>query len=268
MPIASTNQLLAAMTSARRVRMLKQAAFATSPYWAHSLLDVAGAPGPASSLSPGNVNGVVPVAGDPGYPRLFSFGGQEGYIARAEAFWSVTGRLMVFDRLWVGGAYTFNANQAVAMPSIAARVPDWRQVELWAETVTTITGTLVLNVGYTNQALASVTTGLQNMQQANGGPRRCVRIGLAAGDTEVRAVNSVVASSMTAGTFNLMLLRRLFTMRFDGFFGGSGSYTTRVLDALQLPLTRIYETSALYFMFVPDSSSSGYGDVDLDIVTG
>lgn len=153
----------------------------------------------------------------PGYPDI-PFSTLREYIARITVGNTVASTIRLFDRLWVSGAYAFNASIATVSGSWASRVSynggaaDYNGLELWVEGVTA--GTLVqsVNVTYTNQAgTTGKTTGAIAAPQALTAGM-CYQLPLAVGDSGLQAVGngasaSVVGTVASAGTFNLMVLR-------------------------------------------------------------
>lgn len=223
---------------------------AAMPY---SVFDVAGNPG-EGTLNVGNTaNGLVHTSATAGYPLLKSFGGAPGYIGRVDYSSSVPCRLFLYDRLFVAGAYAYNANVTLAsQPSFAARVPDgnYNGLELWVEGVTAITGNLSVRVTYLDQDGNAGDTGV--VATAVAPPvGRCVQLRLAAGDSGIRQINSVVASVSTAGTFNLMVLRPLGMFRIPT--ANNGAFA----DILATGTPRIYDDSALYVLIAADSTAVG-----------
>ena len=63
----------------------------------------------------------------------------------------------------------------------------------------------------------------------------------------------------TAGTANIMVLRRLWTGCVPVASGGD------VHDLLRTGLPQVYADSALYILVAPDSTSSGIPDLSLEI---
>lgn len=227
----------------------------------YSVFDVAGNPG-AGTLNVGNTaNGLVHTSATNGYPKLASFGGAMGYLSKLEFASSVACRLAFFDRLFVAGAYAYNANVTLAsQPSFAGRVPDgnYNGLELWVEGVTAITGNLSIRVTYLDQDGNAGDTGV--VATAVAPPvGRCVQIPLAAGDSGIRQINSVVPSVSTAGTFNLMILRRLATVRVRSNNDGD------TYDFLKTGMKRIFDDSAIYCLVAADSTAVGLPDCMLEV---
>lgn len=231
-----------------------------------SLFDIAGQPG-AGTLNVGNTaNGLVPTDATAGYPIVSAFtGANTGYLGRVEYASTVACRIALFDRLFVAGAYAFNANTSLAsQPPFSARVPgaNYNGLEIWVEQVTAATGNQAVNVTYTDQDNnAGATTGAVGIGAA---PTlgRCWQLPLAAGDSGVRLVQTVVGSVATVGTFNVMVLRPLWSGRVIAANYGD------VRDAIQNGLPELYADSALYAMVCADGTSSGLPECSFQVVNG
>ncbi len=179
---------------------------------------------------------------------------------------TVAGCISLYDRLFLAGAYSFNANvNLVSQPSYAGRVPDsnYAGLEIWVEAVTAFTGNPTITITYTNQ---DGTTGRSTGAVATGaalGIGRCVQMPLQAGDTGVQKIESVVCSVATVGTFNVMVLRRLTPYVRIGVANDS-----QILDFLRLGMPVIYADSALYYLVTCDGTSSGTPYVGVEIANG
>lgn len=232
-----------------------------------SLFDLAGNPG-AGTLAIGNTaNGVVPTDAVAGYPVIGAFGaGATGYLGRVAFAHSLVARMKLYDRVFASGAHAFNANQALtSIPSYAGRIPgaNYSGLEIWVEQVTAATGNLAVNVTYTNQAgVTSRTTGAVGIGAAPT-VGRCWQLPLQAGDSGVQAITNVQGSVASAGTFNVMVLRPLWSG-----FTPSASYQD-VHDLMKTGMRQIYEDSALYLLTLSASgTTSGIADMELDVVNG
>lgn len=246
------------MPSVSQRQILKKTATRTTiaSTW-FSVFDLAGNPG-AGTLAGSNTSaGVVPTAGTAGYPALNAFNGGVGYVVGVNFGSTVAGRGRIYDRLWVGGAYAFNANQALSsQPSFSSRVPGtFNGLEIWVETVTAATGNQAVNVTYRDQDNNSASTGAVGIGAAPT-VGRCWQLPLASGDSGVQRIDNVTGSVATVGTFNVMVLRELASGRVrvandEVFINGVRK--------------QFYEASALYAMICPDSTSSGLPDFGFDI---
>jgi hypothetical protein len=237
----------------------------------YSLFDVAGEPG-AGTLAAGNTaNGISPTDQTPGCPPINTFGsGATGYLASVSFSSSVACRLRLVDRLFAAGAFNYNAAQALSgQPSISGRCPDYTGGaafgagnQIWIEAVTAFTGNLTIAVTYTNSAgVTGRSTGAfaTGVAPAIG---RMIQLPLQAGDSGVQTIESVTATASTAGTFNVLILRPLFSGRVQVTNGGD----VYGPDKTGMPV--VYDISALQLLVSTDSTSSGYPDLLLDILNG
>lgn len=232
-----------------------------------SVFDLAGQPG-AGTLAVGNTaNGIVPTDAIAGYPEINAFGpGNKGYIGSVQFGSSVACRLSLYDTLFSAGAYAFNANTTLAsQPSFSGRVPggtDYSNTELWLEAATAFTGNQSIAITYSNQG---GTTGRSTGTIALGvAPTlgRMTRLPLQAGDTGISKIESVVSTVSSAGTFNVHVLRRLWSGRVN--LANSGD----VHDLLRSGLPEIFADSALRLVVIPDSTATGVPEVQIEIVNG
>jgi len=232
-----------------------------------SVWDLAGNPGAGTLAGTSTAAGVVPDDTTTGAPLLNAFGGgNTGNITIADFGSSVACRVKLFDLLFKAGAYAFNANTALAaQPSYAARVPggsDFKGTQIWIEAVTAFTGNLSVAVTYTNQAgTAGRTTGTVALGTA---PTigRLIQLPLQAGDSGVQKIESVAATVSTVGTFNVLVLRPLWTGRVkianDGDIHG--------LDKTGMP--QVFDSSCLYMAVCADSTSSGIPECEFEVANG
>jgi hypothetical protein len=233
-----------------------------------SMFDVAGNPG-AGTLAIGNTaNGVVHTDVTAGYPTVNTFGGgATGYVGRVGYANSVISQLRLFDRIFSCGAYAFNANTNLAsQPSFSGRVPsgpDWTGLELWAEQVTTATGNQAVNVGYTNEAgTAARSTGAIGIGAAPT-VGRCWPLPLQSGDRGVQLISNVTGTVASAGTFNVNVLRPLWS----GYVAAASAYA--INDFLTVGLPQVFADSALYVLtMAPSGTSSGIPFVEFCVANG
>lgn len=244
----------------QEIRWFKTAARTTVASIPFSLFDLAGSPG-AGTLAVGNTaNGLVHTDAITGYPTINTISGT-GYLTRVEYGWTVAGRLAVYDRLFSAGAYSFNANVTLAsQPSYAGRVPgaDYRGLEIWIETVTAFTGTPSFQINYLDQSAGASDTGV-----VSGGAAltigRMFRMPLAAGDTGVQQITQVRGTVATAGTFNVHVMRRLWSGRVIAANAGD------IHDLIKTGAPQVFDNSALFVMIQPDGTGSGLPEVTMEI---
>jgi hypothetical protein len=263
MAVATLDQYIAA--AKQRVIWNKSGATRnlTTLTWG-TMFDLGGNPGAGTLAGSSTAAGVVPTSATAGFPVINAFGGSAtGYLATIDFGSTVPGRFALYDMLFKAGAYAFNAATTLAaQPSYSARVPsgtDYGGTEIWFECVTAFTGNPTVTVTYTNQAgVAAHTTGAVAFGVAPGVGRR-IQLPLAAGDTGVQKIESVTATVATVGTFNVLVLRPLWTGRVkianDGDIHG--------MDKTGTPV--VYATSALDVAFSPDGTNTGVPELAFTI---
>ena len=265
MSITTLDGLIAA--TKQSVRWSKTTTRTTASNAWFSMFDVAGQPG-AGTLAAGNTaNGLVPTDATAGYPIISAFGGgATGYLGRVNFANTVACRIAIFDRLFVAGAYAFNANTALtAQPSFAGRVPgtNYAGLELWVEQVTAATGNQAVTVQYTNQSgTGSRSTGAVGIGAAPT-VGRCWNLPLQSGDSGVQLVSNVQGTVATVGTFNVMVLRRLAEGRVAV---NNGSDLQSIISVGAL--LELYADSALYVLISTDGAASGLPECYPQIING
>lgn len=266
MSITTRDQYFAALASAQPLQWHKSGARTTVAGIWFSLFDVAGQTGAGVLAGTSLAAGVVPDDTVAGFPAINAFGGgNTGYVLGVDFSSSVACRLRFFDCLWKGGAYAFNATQTLAaQPSYAARIPnaDYSGTQIWLETVTAFTGNQSIAVTYTNQAgVAGRTTGTVATGVAPT-VGRMLQLPLQAGDTGVQKIESVTSTVATVGTFNVLVLRPLKSMRVRSVNDG-GNLGPDLTGMVQL-----FDTSAIFCMVATDSTASGVPEATLLIGNG
>jgi hypothetical protein len=231
-----------------------------------SVFDLAGQPGAGTLAGTSTAAGVVPTDVTAGYPALASFGGgASGYLGRLAYGSTVACRIGLFDRVFVAGAYAFNANTNLsAQPSYAARMPNsnYGGTQLWVEQVTAATGNQAVQVVYANQAGTGTRTTAATGIGAAPTVGRCWQLPLQSGDSGVSRIDNVTGSVATVGTFNVMVLRPLWYGRIV-----VANYAA-IDDLVKVGLPQLFEESALYMMICADSTSSGIADLCPHVVSG
>lgn len=229
-----------------------------------SLFDIAGNPG-AGSLAIGNTaNGAVPTDATAGYPTI-TFSSGTGYLSGVDFGSTVASRLGLYDRLFNSGAHAFNAADTLgSQPSYSSRIPggNYAGTQIWIECVTSFTGTPSIAVTYTDQSgNAGATTGTVSMGAALT-IGSMIQMPLASGDTGVQKIESVTATVASGGTFNVLVLRPLWSGRVRAANDGD----THGLDRTGMPV--VYADSAVFLAVNADSTSSGVPDLGIVIVSG
>jgi hypothetical protein len=266
MAIVSLDGIIAA--AKQKIPYTKTASRTTTSTAWYSLWDLAGQPG-AGTLAAGTTLtiGAVPNDATVGAPLINAFGGgAKGYLSIVDFSSNVAGRLQLVDRLFHSGAYSFNAASTLTtQPSYSARVPggtDFSGLEIWFECVTAFTGNPTLTVTYTNQA---GTTGRSTGAVAFGlAPTlgRMIQLPLQAGDSGVTKIESVTMTVATVGTFNILVLRPLWSGRVQV----ANAADVHGIDRVGMP--ELYDTSCLQLIVNVDGTTSGIPDLLLDIING
>lgn len=255
--IASAKQPISLVKTASRTSVAAQ--------W-FSIFDVAGNPGAGVLAGTSTTTGVVPTDATAGCPTINAFGGgATGYLAQVDYGSSVTSRIKIFDLLWKAGAYTFNASTTGQTPtSFSSRVPggtDFTDTQIWLEQVTAGTGIQNVAVTYTNQSgTAGRATG--TIATAANIVGRMWQLPLQSGDTGVQGVTGVVGSVATVGTFNILVLRPLWSGRCKTANDGD------VHDLAKTGMPLVFADSALFMCVAADSTATGIPEVELVIANG
>jgi hypothetical protein len=251
------------ISNKQRAVMTKTATRTAVAGQAISVFDLAGQPGAGVLAATNATSGVIPTDADIGYPTLLSYvDGASGYLTRLAFSSTVACRLSIYDRVFLAGAFPFNAAVTLTGQPAITRGPG-RNVELWIEWVTASTGNPVITVTYTNElGVAGRTTGAFALGAAQI-VGRCTQMPLQAGDNGVTKIETVTCTGATAGTFNMMLLRSFLA---DGVRVRSAN-DGDTLDMLSTGLQNIYDDCALYLMVTPDSTNSGIPSFTAEIAS-
>jgi hypothetical protein len=225
-----------------------------------SLWGLAGAPGAGSwdttlngvvlSSSSAMVNGQLPHV-DPGSGNA--------YLARLQAMASQAGTLLLLDRLWHNGGFTITSTSAQSITS-----PAWPARDVAGSTngdgvligleVSAAAGAAAptLTLAYTNQAgTASRSATNLDATQASPAAGAFYRLGLQAGDTGVRSVQSLTLSaSWVSGTINLVAFRILAALEL------TAANTPNAIDALTSGFPRLFNGVVPYLVFVPSTTTA------------
>ena len=243
-----------------------------------SVFDLAGQPGSGTLAGTSTANGVVPTDATAGCP-IIDFSTGTGYLGRVEYSNSVVSRLFLFDMLFKAGAYAFTGGTTSlsSQPSISGRCPDYtggssfgNGNEIWIEVSTAfLTGTAwQVQVTYTNQVGTTGRSTVISAAQAAAAltQGKMFKLALQSGDSGVQKIESVivtnVGTAMTAGAFNVLVLRPLWSNRVS-VANGAGIDTM-----LQTGMPIVYSDSAIITVVQPDSTSTGLPNIYFDIISG
>lgn len=237
-----------------------------------SVFDKAGNPGAGTLAFTTSLAGVVPTDATAGFPRINAFGGSAvGYLSRVQYASSVVQRLELWDVLWGYNVPTTPAAPTTYTMSGAAsflgRTPDGIgggcRIFLCISSAVAANA-VTITVTYTNSAGTTGRSTGASPALTSFTVNRFIEMPLQAGDSGVRAIESVVVGGTAAatGAVNIMVMRPLWTQRVPIANGGD----VHGIDKTGMPI--VYADSALMLTCIPDSTSSGVPDVLLEIVNG
>jgi hypothetical protein len=265
----------------QKIPLCKTASLTSVGLGYFSYLALAGNPA-AGSLTIGQTsNGVVPTDATTGYPVINAFGGSAtGYLTGVEFSHSVAARMMIYDRLFNCGSYAYTAGTTTlsSQPAISGRCPDYpgsgttfgNGNEIWVEVNAAFaTGTAwTIQVTYTNHSGTTGRTSIVTPSLAAAAltAGRMYPIALQAGDCGVQKIESVIVvnggTAMTAGSINVLILRRLW----QGRVWVANNGDTHALDKTGMPV--IYADSAIALAICPDSTTGGLPDCLIEVCNG
>lgn len=206
--------------------------------------------GVALSSTSALVNGQIPHA-DPATGS--------SYLGRLTGMANQPGTLLLCDRLWHNGGFTITSTSAQTVNSAAfpardsAGTTNGDGVLVGVEVSgATGSGTPTLTLGYTNQAGTSGRTAT-NLQAttASATAGAFYQIGLQAGDTGVRSIQSLTLSATwTSGTINLVAYRILAALPL------TQANVANELDALTSGMPRLFNGVVPFLIFVPNTTTA------------
>lgn len=218
---------------------------------------LAGVPGAATAPSPGlagealtSYAGQLPIPAASGNTHLARFSG----VSSAQA-----GVLLLCDRLWHNSGFTITSTSAQTINSAAWPARDSNGstngvgVILGVEiSGATGAGTPTITVSYTNDANTSGKTGTNSVATvASSAAGTFYPIGLAAGDTGVRSVQTLTLSATwTSGTMHLVAYRVLASLE----LGAAG--LPNAVDALTSGMPRCYNNTVPFLIFIPQTTTT------------
>jgi hypothetical protein len=234
-----------------------------------SCLDVAGTPSAVSITLPATVSGEIVTDAFAGYPTIANFaGGATGYLGQVAFRSSVAGGCVLYDRIYQAGSFSLGAVTTFTItspPSIASRLPDtnYSDIELLLEISTSVVAATTVEIRYTNEiGTTNKTTGAQVLSSAFA-IGRILPLALAAGDKGVQKIDSVIIGG-TAGTgaVNVIIARKL--AEFD--IRVANGADIQGWDTMGGPV--VFDTSALWLVPIPDSTSTGTHTISATVLSG
>lgn len=217
----------------------------------------AGIPGAAAAPAPGIAGaaltayaGQIPIPVASGNTHLARFSG----AAHAQA-----GVLLLCDRLWHNSGFVVTTTTAQTIGSAAwpardiAGSTNGDGVYIGLEVVTaTGAGASVLSMSYTNQAGTAGKTGAAvDTYVASSAIGSFYRMGLAAGDTGVRSIQTFTSSvSMSSGSISLVAYRVLASLEL------TAAGLPNAVDALTSGMPRCYDTTVPFLLYIPQTTTT------------
>ena len=230
----------------------------------YTVADLAGTPRMSSLAGSSTTQGVVPVDTDSGFPVINSFSsGDTGYLSRVNGG-CVAAMVVVFDLLFKAGAYAYNANTGLtSQPSYSGRLPgsSYEGLEIWVEAATNISGNIAVEATYTNEGgTGSRTTAAAVVNGPSQG--RCWNLPLQAGDRGVQKIDNVKGTGAFSGTFNVLVMRRLFISR------PSATNIVDVANIFKTGMPQVFDDSAIYpLVRATGNTNTGLLEVDIEIAS-
>jgi hypothetical protein len=223
----------------------------------HSYWGFAGFPGAGAFDT--TLNGVALSAPVNGQIPFTNPASGNKYIARLVAAATIGGTLILADRLWHNGGYTITSTSAQN-----STTPTWPARDIAGSTngdgvllgmeisAATGAGTPTITASYTNQSGTGSRSGTNILATvASSIAGSFYPIGLQAGDTGVRSVQSITLSATwTSGTMNLVAYRPLLSIDLQASFLGNA------VDALTGALPRLYDDTVPFLIFVPNTTTT------------
>jgi len=225
----------------------------------HSFYQIAGNPG-AGALN-GTLNGAALSSSSTipnGIIRHVDPVSGNAHLARLAASVSQPGVLLLCDRLWDNTSAIATGAQSITFPGLPARdnagTTNGDGVLAAVECITANSATAAaVTLTYTNQAGTASRTA--SFSDATAATATTVgdfhRIGLQAGDTGIRSIQSVnFTTAWTSGTLGLVLYRVLAQLEIVAANVGNA------IDALTGGFPRLYNGTCPFLVFVPSTTTS------------
>jgi len=234
----------------------------------YSTLYYTGRPGAGVAPSPG-VDGAA-LTTYAGQIPFTNPGSGNSYLARLVGNANVTGSLLLVDRLWhnSGLSVTSTSSQAIASPTWPARDSNGAtagdNVLIGVEVSTALgAGTPTWTLGYTNQAGTAGRSFTTAAITASMNAGSFIPIGLQAGDTGVRSVESFqLSATMTSGAIHLVAYRILAR------FGLPVVNVDFAVDALTSGFPRMYDNTVPLLIWSASSTTSPNISAQLIVTQG
>lgn len=219
---------------------------------------VTGRPGAAAAPSPG-LNGAA-LTTYAGQIPFTNPGAGNSYLARFDGAASVSGRLLLCDRLWHNSGYTVTTTTAqnTTHPGLPARDQngatngDSIMLGIEVSTATTNAGAITnMTASYTDQGGTAGATATIASFPATATLGTFVPFQLAAGDTGVRSVQSLtLGTSLVTGVVHLVQYRILAAVNVTSANVGSA------VDSLTGGFVRLYDNTVPFLLWLPTGTTA------------
>jgi hypothetical protein len=194
----------------------------------------------------GQINFVNPVSGNT-------------YLARLQAAATQPGTLLLCDRLWHNGGISnaVTTAQAITSPTWPTRdafgASNGDGVLLGVEVqVASTANTPTLTVSYTNQSGTATRTGTNIITtSAASAIGTFYQIGLQAGDTGVRSVQSLTLSTTWTGpTLNMVAYRPIVALEL------TSALVPNAIDSITAGFPQLFNGAVPFFIFIPSTTAA------------
>lgn len=187
------------------------------------------------------------------------------YLARFSGAATQPGVLSLYDRIWHNGGITITSTttQGITSPAWPSRSPTSGSdstpssngfgVLLAVEvSAATGSGTPTITVGYTNDNNVSGRTATNiRATVASSAIGALYLIGLQAGDTGVRSVQSIqLSATWTSGTINLVAFRPIVDLEL------AGAFVPNAVDIVTGGMPRLYDGVVPWLVFTPNTTTA------------
>jgi hypothetical protein len=181
------------------------------------------------------------------------------YLARIAASATIPGTLMLCDRLWHNGGFTITTTTAQTVNSATLPARDNTGTTngdgiLCGIEVSAACGAAAPapTITYTNSAnTASRSAGLAFATANSPAAGSFFPFGLQAGDLGIRSIQSYTQNtSWVSGTINLVMYRPIAYLEL------TGAYIPNAIDSLTAGFPRIIDSSCLFMLFVPSTTTT------------
>jgi len=268
--ISTMDQLIAGLTAPVSVLKTSATGEAAGELW--SPFYTAGYPGAATAPSPG-VNGaaLASYTGALDFPATVS--GSNIYLAGADANQGGSvGEIWVCDRLWHNSGLTVTTTgaQAITTPTFPSRDASGGatgaglMLGIEVSTATTNAGAVTnMTASYTDEAGNTGNTATMTSFPATAVAGHFSVFNLAAGDRGLRALASVTfGTSLVTGAVHLVVFRVIARIPTP-----TANISTR-LDAIQLGMPRMFDTSVPFLLYRLTGTSIGTVSATLNYAQG